>query len=71
MAKKIELLAHVLACVVYIPVQNIGIFNFPHMIKFANFEFIFAIRGPKLARRHEEIYNFRGSKYWEIYTFIL
>jgi len=32
------------------------------MIKFANFEFIFAIRGPKLAWRHEEIQNFKQHK---------
>jgi len=42
--------------------KNLGIlpwekcrnFYFSHMIKFANFEFIFAIGGPKLAKRGEE-----------------
>jgi len=33
------------------PWENPEIFNLPHMIKFANFEFIFAIRGPKLVIR--------------------
>jgi len=31
--------------------ENAEIFYFPDMMKFANFEFMFAIRGPKLARR--------------------
>jgi len=30
---------------------NLEIFYFPHMLKFLNFEFIFAIRGLKLAKR--------------------
>jgi len=33
------------------PREDAGIFYLPCMIKFANFEFIFATRGPKLARR--------------------
>jgi len=31
------------------PRENAEFFNFLRMIKFANFEFTFAIRGPKLA----------------------
>jgi len=46
----------------FIPTENTGVFYLPHMIKFANFEFIFPIRGPKLARKHEEIYNLSGTK---------
>ncbi len=36
------------------PSKNPEFFYFSQMIKFANFEFILAIRGPKFARRHIE-----------------
>jgi len=44
-----------------VPQENTEIVHFPRMIKFANFEFIFAIRGPTRARRGEEI-NFSSTK---------
>jgi len=40
--------------------KNTGIFYFSQMIKFANSAFIFAIRGPKLARLMENIALNRG-----------
>jgi len=36
------------------PRENAEIFHFPRMIKFADFEFIFAFRGSKLGRRGVE-----------------
>jgi len=38
----------------FIPWKNIGIFYLPPMIKFGNLEFVFAIKGSKLARRSVE-----------------
>jgi len=38
-----------------------GIFYLPHIIKLANSKFIFAIKGPKLARRGEEIQNLHNT----------
>jgi len=37
------------------PRENPEIFYFPSMIKFSNYEFIFPIRGPKLAGEEKEI----------------
>jgi len=42
--------------------ENAGTFYLLHKFLFANFEFIFAIRGPKFARRGVEKYNEHGSK---------
>jgi len=35
--------------------KNVGIFYFSHMTKFANFEFMFSIQGPKLVASNSEI----------------
>jgi len=43
------------SCKVNLPLgKNIGIFYLPHMIQFENFEFVFAIKGPKFSKRCEE-----------------
>jgi len=49
--------------------KSTRIFYLPHLIKFVNFEFIFTIKGPSLARRGEELQNLCNTK--EIFIFTL
>jgi len=45
----------------FIRAENTEIFYLLHLIKFANSQFIFAIKGSKLAIRHEEIQNLNST----------